>query len=189
MRTRLRSFEACVVVALAGVVAALGACTTDYQENKEDPPWGWNSLSNKKQPGGSLERGSTAVSQAGEAACKGAGGTIVEQTTPCATSFKTDIVPLLAACGVVGCHGGASPANQPPIDAANPEQLWKEFASFKLNDKYYVNPCSTDPAESAIECNSNLDAPCGVVMPPGTGLTPDQIATINAWTTCGAPNN
>ena len=68
--------------------------------------------------------------------------------------------------------------------------MWAAFASFKLkNGKLYINPCSTDPAQSTIACNVNAAATCGALMPPGTGLPAQVVADMATWLKCGAPNN
>ncbi|MBX3206376.1 MAG: hypothetical protein KF764_14985 [Labilithrix sp.] len=174
------------------------ACTTDYQKGLEDPAFGApNALAGQKQPGPSSENtadnGSSGTS--GGAAttpeCVKAGGTLVDGGA-CDVSFKTILAAFKAAnCQTAGsCHGGATPPNQPRIDPDDPDAMWAIFAGFKLsNGTVYINPCSTDPAQSTIGCNINAAAACGSVMPPGAGLPGNVIADIDTWLKCGAPNN
>jgi hypothetical protein len=189
-----------LLVTALGLTAALAACTTDYQKGLEDPRFGApNALANQKQPGPSSD---TAIGAGGAPAggatpeCVRAGGTLVPAGAACAVSFKTDVLGAFSAggCALVGCHGGATPANQPRIDAADGPGTWNEFGAFKLsNGKLYINPCSTDPNQSSIAANSNKDAPAadrGTLMPPGVvGLPADVLAKIKTWQECGAPNN
>jgi hypothetical protein len=125
-----------------------------------------------------------------------AGGTLVPPGT-CAVSFKTDILANIfagAQCSQTTCHGGLSPASLPRVDTNDAPGMWTEFAAFKLsNGKLFINPCSTDPAQSMISVNVNGNAPAGdrgVLMPQNTtGLSTDQVNKISDWQKCGAPNN
>lgn len=189
MRPKLLAFS--LVVGVLSLVFV--ACTTDYQMGLEDPKFGApNALAGQKQPGPS----SATTSDGGGAArstpeCVKAGGTLVD-AGPCTVSFKTDILGAFQAanCQTAGsCHGGASPPNQPRIEPTDPG-IWHEFASFKLsNGRLYINPCSTDPAQSTIACNVSQTAPCGSIMPPGIGLSADVVTKVETWLKCGAPNN
>ena len=174
----------------------IAACTTDYQKGLEDPNFGApNALAGQRQPGPSSTEASDGGGGGGGASgvpeCVKAGGTLVDGG-PCAVSFKTILAAFKAAnCQTAGsCHGGTTPPNEPRIDPDDPAGMWAEFASFKLsNGGLYINPCSTDPAQSTIGCNVNNAAPCGAVMPPGVGLPANVVADIDTWLKCGAPNN
>lgn len=178
-------------------LAVAAACTTDYQKGLEDPNFGApNALAGQKQPGPTSEvtnPGGGAGGGAGaQPACVTAGGTLVGDAGACAVSFKSILAAFKAAnCQTAGsCHGGTSPPNQPRIDPDDPNGMWAEFAGFKLsNGKLYINPCSTDPAQSTIGCNVNAAASCGALMPPGGGLPANVVADIDTWLKCGAPNN
>jgi hypothetical protein len=183
------------VVAAASVgLLLVAACTTDYQKGVEDPNFGApNALAGQKQPGPSSDTSTDGggTGAAGTPECVKAGGALIDGG-PCAVSFKTILAAFKAAsCQTAGsCHGGATPPNQPRIDPDDATGMWAEFASFKLsNGKPYINPCSTDPAQSTIGCNVNATAPCGSVMPPGLGLAANVVADIDTWLKCGAPNN
>jgi hypothetical protein len=192
---RLSTF-ACVS---AGGLALIAACTTDYQKGTEDPNFGApNALAGQKQPGPTSANTSDGGGSGGGGGatnvpeCVKSGGALVDGGA-CTVSFKTDILAAfgVANCQTAGsCHGGATPPNQPRIDPGDGPGMWNEFASFKLSTgKPYINPCSTDPAQSTIACNVNLAAPCGTVMPPAIGLPADIVAKIDTWLKCGSPNN
>lgn len=191
---RFGSLLSRAVPAVVGVLVFV-ACTTDYQKGVDDPNFGApNALAGGKQPGASSEITAEAGGggPSGGPACVTAGGTLVDGGA-CAISFKTNILPAFktANCQTAGsCHGGTNPPNQPRIDPDDPAGMWTEFSNFKLsNGKPYINPCSTDPAQSTIACNCNQAAPCGSVMPPGTGLPANVVADIETWLKCGSPNN
>ena len=99
-------------------------------------------------------------------------------------------VDHLARRSEVAPHGGDPPANKPRIDPDQPDVTWLALATFKLsNNTLYINPCSTDPTQSALACNVNATTPCGTLMPPGTGLPANVVADIDTWLKCGAPKN
>ena len=144
-------------------VSTLIACTTDYQNGTDDPNFGApNGLEGKKQPGPSSD--TTDVSTGGgaaAAACVKAGGGLIEAGT-CPVSFANGILKAFetGGCTATACHGGATPPNQPRIDPKDGPGTWGVFAGFKLtNGKLYINPCSTDKAQSGIAANINPSAP------------------------------
>lgn len=194
MRGSSISSRLCVLVgALLGGFLVL-ACMTDYQKGVDDPNFGApNALAGQKQPGPSSETRSDGDPGSGSTPeCVKAGGTLVDGG-PCAVSFKSILEAFRGAnCQTAGsCHGGSTPPNQPRIDPDDPDGMWAEFANFKLsNGKLYINPCSTDSSESTIGCNVDVNASaCGVLMPPGIGLSAEVVADIDTWLKCGAPNN
>jgi hypothetical protein len=183
------------LAALALSLAWFVACTTDYQQGKEDPDFGDpNALANQKQPGPTSESAPTGAATAGTPECVRAGAALIEAGA-CTTSFKGGVLTAFqaAGCAAVGCHGGTTPASQPRIDPNDGPGTWAEFAAFKMsNGKLLVNPCSTDPAASALGANINPNAPAadrGVLMPPGVAGLPSALPTIEAWQRCGSPNN
>jgi hypothetical protein len=181
---------ACATV--AGLVAA--ACTTDYQKGLEDPLYGDpNALAGKKQPGPTIE-----VTREGGAGstvplCVARGGTLVADGGACTVSFKTNILGAFkqAACNAAGsCHGAG--ANPPDINPDDPGATYIVFSNYVISNPgtLYINPCSTDPVQSAMYCNCNLAAPCGTrAMPPAAGLPANLLADIDTWLKCGSPNN
>lgn len=152
-----------------------------------------------KQPPPPKTTASGPVGDAGSAPlCNGAGPI---DGGPCAKSWKNDIyTPLVNGvwkCSDPICHqdkpGG--PAYQPAISDQDATRAWNALASYMITQKRYIDPCSTDPAVSAITCNLQNPA-CGLAQMPYTGLsvqgaapTPDQLATLATWLKCGAPNN
>jgi hypothetical protein len=186
----------CITSIVGLSVALVAACTTDYQKGLEDPRFGApNALVGEKQPGPSSEVASdngTGGAASGTPDCVRAGGALVDGGA-CAISFKTNILDAFKAanCQTVGlCHGGPTPPNQPRIDPDDAPGTWAGFTNFKITSgTIYVNPCSTDPAQSTIACNVNSAAPCGSLMPAGAGLPANVVADIETWLKCGAPNN
>jgi hypothetical protein len=189
---RSRPLLAAGSIALAAVVA----CTTSYQKGADDPNYGApNALAGQQQPGPSSQADDDDQTGSGSTVtpeCVKAGGALVDAGT-CAVSFTSNILPAFktATCQTVGsCHGGTSPITPPRIEPDDPAGTWNALATFKLsNGKLYINPCSVDPAESAIACNVNSAAPCGSLMPAGIGLPADVVTSIETWVKCGAPNN
>ncbi|AKU94481.1 hypothetical protein AKJ09_01145 [Labilithrix luteola] len=180
---------------LAGF-ASLGACTTDYQKGVDDPNYGDpNALAGLTQPGTSENKAAEAGASSGPL-CVANGGRLVDAGT-CAVSFANEILPAFAAanCALVGgCHGGVTPANQPPIDTANAKATWDAFASLQINNGAsgtltYINPCSTDDKQSGMACNMYATGYCGVHMPSGGQLDQAVITKIETWLKCGSPNN
>lgn len=181
-----------VVVLAAGFVAA---CMTDYQKGLDDPRYGSpNALDKQTQPGPSSEALSDRDDPGGSEdgpLCVRNGGTLVEGGD-CEVSFSQDVLTAFgnSGCHQAPCHGGLNPQNLPRIDPGEPDAMWKEFGSFTLsNGKPYINPCSTDPAESTIACNVSATGTCGTMMPQGIGLPADVVTMIETWLACGAPNN
>lgn len=187
---RARHLLALFAASVGGLL--FGACTTDYQKGLEDPSFGGpNALAGQKQPGPTSEIANDDGTSARIPECVKAGGALVDGGA-CAVSFKTILAAFKAAnCQTAGaCHGGATPPNQPRIDPDDPNGMWIEFASFKVSSgTVYINPCSTDPAQSTIGCNVDPRATCGALMPAGVGLPANVVADIDTWLKCGAPNN
>lgn len=179
----------CVLAASVGL-SLLAACVTDYQKGLGDPNFGnANALAGQRQPGPSSETASDG--SAGDAPRCVAEGSALVDGGACSVSFKTILTAFkVAGCHAASCHGTATPLNEPRIDPDDPDATWMELTTFKLsNGEAYVNPCSTEPSRSAISCNVNAATSCGAVMPPSVGLPSDVVASIDAWLTCGAPNN
>lgn len=108
----------------------------------------------------------------------------------CSVSFKRDVLSLMTQlqCTNASCHGGTSPVNSPRIDAASPSATRAALVSFVMSDgRPYVVPSSVDPRDSGIVCN--LGGACGVRMPLGGGATNAEIAIVEQWLACGAPDN
>jgi hypothetical protein len=112
----------------------------------------------------------------------------------CSISWSKDIFPNMAPtgtwqCGSSSCHGGITA----PKVAADAPTTYDNLAAYKMKASGlpYVLPGSMDPTKSGIECN--LSGSCGTKMPITGGgaqqATQAQIATIDAWVKCGAPNN
>lgn len=179
---------------VVGIV--LAACTTDYQKGVDDPNFGGPSaLAGQEPPGPSISSSDTGDAGGSSPFCVKAGGTIVKSDT-CAVSFAKDVLGAFGRstpnCSQANCHGGSTPQNQPPIDTNDATSTWTRFTQFQLDDKFYVNPCSNDPKASGILCNlysADTSGACGVHMPQSGQLAADDLAKVEAWLKCGAPNN
>ncbi|HVJ90770.1 MAG TPA: hypothetical protein VM580_13280 [Labilithrix sp.] len=185
-----------VVGAASLVLALTAACVTDYQKGLGDPNFGApNALAGQRPPGPSSDNDTPSGAGGGNVAkCVEDGAQLVGDAGACEVSFKTDILGAFSAanCNDTVCHGGSNPQYEPKIDPDDPTGTWNEFAGFTLRTgTLYINPCSTDPAESNIACNVNGDAPCGTLMPLGStaGLGSTTVERIETWLRCGAPNN
>lgn len=175
----------------------LAACTTDYQKGLGDPNFGDpNALVGKRPPGPTSDNttvdGGIGTASPDSPLCLKSGGALVD-AGPCSISFKADILGdfRAATCQTVGsCHGGVSPTYPPRVDPDDGPKMWETFAAFKLtNGQPYINPCSTNPTDSAMLCNLNSKASCGEVMPLGNTYPAESLAKIETWLKCGAPNN
>lgn len=170
------------------VAAAALACTTDYQKGLDDPKYADpNSLSNQTPPGASIDETPTASSSGGAAAGPKCGTPVAPGT--CGLTFAKDVIPVLqpGGCGTgVSCHamGGVPPV----IDFANPDATYLNLANYSAQGgKFYVNPCSVDPAESKIVANLDPANPDrGTVMPPTVGLAA-AVTVVTNWVKCGSP--
>ncbi|HTJ83289.1 MAG TPA: hypothetical protein VL400_16335 [Polyangiaceae bacterium] len=121
----------------------------------------------------------------------------------CDVSFANDVYPVLAnkaKCGSSGCHLMATNGFQfpnAPVDAR--EAL---LAYTYQGSSPYVVPC--DAAGSKLSCNLRLEddaegpfGTCGSQMPKALAsdgvndapLTPEELALVTDWITCGAPAN
>lgn len=189
-----------VAAGTATSLAALAACTTDYQLGVEDPDYGApNALQNQRPPRPTLEGNDNSSGGGGGVtpACVTAGGTLVDGG-PCDVSFSDDIMRIFGtpqapslACGVNDCHGGLTPPAQPAIDPGKPADTYDAFQRFSAGGKPYINPCSTNPEDSSMLCNLQPPASaCGSPMPKGGGaFSAADLAAVDTWLKCGSPNN
>lgn len=187
-----------LAVLVSGGVLLIGACTTDYQQGKGDPAFGGpNALAGQRPPGATtdvLDEAGAAGTSGGPVGSKTKCGTPVGGGA-CAVTFSKDVLGAfgLANCATANCHGGAVPRNEPRIEPSEAAGMWQEFQAFTISTgKAYINPCSTDPTQSAMGCNVLADpSSCGggVHMPSGAQLPAGAIDKINTWLKCGAPNN
>ncbi len=108
----------------------------------------------------------------------------------CSVRFSTDILPkLVAECAT--CHT-ATGTTLPQIDKANSSKTWENFVKQKrIENKPYINPCSTDKAAASLVCNMAATGACGNRMPYQTtiGASPQLITAADTWLACGSPNN
>ena len=119
----------------------------------------------------------------------------------CEVSFRDDIFPVLseaARCGSVGCHATAIAQFEFPSEAGDAREALLGY-NFQGSERYVV-PC--DPTLSRMLCNLNLGEDpatagiCGSPMPKllddavaDAPLTEADLAAIETWISCGAPDN
>jgi hypothetical protein len=132
------------------------------------------------------------------------GGPACVPDPDCEVSFAADLMPLfgdgIGACGAVGCHasdiaGFAFPADATGAYAAITTYVFQGSAP-------YVVPC--EPGDSKLLCNlrvAGTAAPpygsCGSPMPKASvndtvsdrPLSSEELALVEAWIICGAPEN
>jgi hypothetical protein len=197
---RVRTSALALVCVAGGALGGAGACTTDYQQGKEDPNYGApNALANQRPPGPTVDNESdggaaSSATPGSKPKCVAAGGTLADGGA-CAVSFARDVLSAFgpAGCSDPNCHGGLTPRNEPRIEPSDAPAMWQEFQAFTIsNGKAYVNPCSTDAKLSMMGCNLYASATagaCGVHMPTTGQLPADAIKKIESWLACGAPNN
>jgi hypothetical protein len=93
-----------------------------------------------------------------------------------------------------GCHTGGA---QPAIDNNSATTTYNNLVAYKIQNKGYIVPGSTDPTLSTFECNiSPAPGTCGAErMPkPDNTINPIQataaeISKVDTWIKCGSPNN
>jgi hypothetical protein len=132
-----------------------------------------------------------------------AGGPSTEAATlpadaeSCSVSWTAQLFVNMTAtgkwtCGDSSCHGGL----QPPKVTSDPNATYASFVAFKMTPPApaipYLLPGSSDPAKSGLECNLSGNG-CGPQMPLTQGgarlPTAQEMALVDAWVRCGAPDN
>jgi hypothetical protein len=126
-----------------------------------------------------------------------AGGGALADGGSCAVSWTTQIAPGMAPggkwkCADSTCHGGL----QGPKMTADPAATYASLASYTTQFAprmlRYIDPGNTDPAASGIECNLS-GATCGNQMPltfnGAQPLSSQELADLDTWIRCGAPEN
>jgi hypothetical protein len=108
--------------------------------------------------------------------------------------------PGVGACGASGCHASDIAGFAFPADAAAAHEAITTYV-FQGTSPYVV-PC--DPEASKLLCNlrvsgaqANPFGSCGSPMPKASindavddrPLAPDELALVEAWIACGAPEN
>jgi hypothetical protein len=148
---------------------------------------------------------STAATGDDDGGGSGTGGGCVAGSTPalyidggtCSVSFSKDIEGFMSSptqwdCVNSSCHG--SGLQQPQITGTASVD-YPVLTKYSMNfNRPYLNPCSTDPAQSSISCNlipESCDDMTQMPEPIGNNAkaTTAQLAMLNTWLQCGAPNN
>jgi hypothetical protein len=133
--------------------------------------------------------------------CQTQGGILIADAGPCTVSFQQTIYKNMQAGGswncaaVVGCHGNTSTPLAPSLTGTTAQSFYDTLANYSLaygtpiTTVAYVNPCSTNPAESGFACNTASTGTCSIEMPSGVPLSATDQQTIATWVACGAPFN
>jgi hypothetical protein len=114
----------------------------------------------------------------------------------CSVSYSGQIWPKMSGtwhCSDANCHGAM--VNQ-PFNLDNATDAYNNLMALSISGKPYLNPCSIDPDASAFVCNTTSPG-CGAggQMPfpnssIGSGpMSPTDMALVQTWVQCGAPNN
>ncbi len=185
---------------MTAVVSAVGCSDSGVLYG---PPGG---LSGKSLPQPTHSAGGGASSEAGapsEGGVVGDGGPAdgaglpQSEASSCSVSWSRQIFANMAAagrwkCGDSSCHGGV----QSPKVTSDPATTYSSFVAFIMTPPApalpFVLPGSADPSRSGIECNLS-SAACGPEMPltqvGAQPLTKADVAMLDTWVKCGAPNN
>jgi hypothetical protein len=143
---------------------------------------------------GSSSGSSSGGAPAVQFACVAAGGSVVDGGA-CAVSWTNQIYPATQAagtwaCAKSGCHATGGTA---PTLAGSATDVYDTLATFTgIATGGYVNPCSTDSAQSSFVCNTLATGACGIggSMPlGGPAIATADATTIATWVACGAPLN
>lgn len=175
---------------------AFAACVVACLSAPPEPEYGAPGAIDNRNPDD--RTGGGAGGTAGTAtACATAADFAKDDDANCAVKFSTDIWPKLKndgawRCSTTGCHVSAIPPNVVvPMDSAGGTFEVLRAMKTKGTQNPYVNPCSKDPAASAFL--ANLKGELGTKMPVATtGVTPPaaaDLAQVETWLKCGAPNN
>lgn len=116
---------------------------------------------------------------------------------PCSVSWSTQIFPNMMStgawkCASSSCHGGF----QAPKMSDDPNVTYDALVAYTMVPPApalpYVLPGETDPSKSGIECNLSGGS-CSQQMPltqnGATHLSSSDLATLDTWVKCGAPDN
>ncbi|MBK6691950.1 MAG: hypothetical protein IPG50_07060 [Myxococcales bacterium] len=192
----MRALSSSVLAALSlAAVASLLACTVETTKYSSA-----EALKGKAvpEPPGPLTAGGTPV---GERTC----AQPIAVNTNCAVKWAdiyTTYIKGQWRCADKVCHGTGS-LTQPSISDTDPALARRQLAAYVLKgdkgkapEKFYIDPCSTEPNVSSIICNLRIDnqATCGNGMPLSglnnvtvTGVTAADVDKIKTWLQCGAP--
>ena len=117
--------------------------------------------------------------------------------SPCPVSWAGQIFVDMTTngrwkCGDSACHGGL----QSPRVTGDAKSTYASFAAFTMTPPAaplpFVLPGSTSPGQSGFECSLSSGS-CGPEMPltqaGAQPLTKTDVAIIDQWVRCGAPDN
>ncbi len=185
------------VVAFGLVLAVASACGSEV-----DPHYGpAGGLAGKTTPAPSAGDGGSGTPPSGGGDAGGGtpsalcGGKGPVDGGSCGTATWTKIYAQMNGawkCTDAGCHGKG--VSSPTIDPASSHNAYMTLVGYaKINATPYINPCSTDPAKAMFVCNVGKPA-CGSLQMPvlgsgATALTAQDMSDLNAWVSCGSPEN
>jgi hypothetical protein len=104
-------------------------------------------------------------------------------------TFEADIAPILArSCASYGCHAGAPPAGGLDLGPAAYDGL-VDVPSSQLPSMPRVTPGDRAASYLFLKLSdTQRDAGgSGTIMPPGLGLSADEVERVGAWIDQGAP--
>ncbi len=172
------------------VIVSVAACLPEQERTSYGPAESLGPRPFPNPQGG----GAAADASGGPSASSLCGGRGPVATTCDGASWKNDIFgKMLSTSGTMKCASGACHApgaNQPTIIDTDPDAAYVSLASYTLGNKPYIDVCNkNNPDTSAI--HANLSGALGTKMPeaPGQAASDAQLATIDTWLECGAPNN
>jgi hypothetical protein len=132
----------------------------------------------------------TGTSSGTQYLCEQQGGELVDAGT-CSVSFTTDLYPKMEASGAWTCASASCHATVAPVLSGSAQDYYTTLANYEATTSAppYVNPCSTNPADSQFACNVATTGTCGSQMPLGAPLATAGQQSVATWVACGAPFN
>jgi hypothetical protein len=185
------------------VAAVFAACTEDTTKYGDSNGLTGKHLPSPSSTGTAPPGGDGGITTTGPTLKDLCGGAGPLDGGTCAVTWTTTIYPKYIAaagtwkCADANCHGPGSA--QLPAISDKADKAYLQLATYKgsgltgFANKLYINPCSIDPATSALACN--LLGSCTPTMPvtggsvSSAGATAAENADVDKWLKCGAPFN
>lgn len=112
-----------------------------------------------------------------------------EETDVVEVTYEADVAPILArSCASYGCHSGAPPAGGLDLGPAAYDGL-VDVPSSQLPSMSRVTPGDRAASYLFLKLSdTHRDAGgSGTIMPPGLGLSADEVERVGRWIDQGAP--